>query len=152
MKKLFAIIMLFTATATTACNSQNQAQEYPSTPKEVAQKFMELYTAGNPAAAEYVKFDGRYIMELALTPEIARKERFPEELAKQKSKAPVKVECISERITTDEDNGNPDLPVAYVKCKVNNDSEYLTLYQAEGQWKVDITVKWADDWFDGQIY
>lgn len=150
MKKILTVVLLLFVSITASC-CQNTS-EYPSVPKEVAQKFMEHYMAGNDAAAEYVKFDGIYIAELAMTPENARNERFPQELAKQKKNDPVKIECISELITTDEDNGNPDISVAYVECKVNGQSEFLTLYQDDDRWKVDITVKWANDWFDGQIY
>lgn len=113
-------------------------------------KFMQLYSAGDPAAAEYVEFSGIYIVELAMTPERARSKYFPEELAKWKKKGPMKVSAISERIEEDPIYASQ---VAYVKLKVGNEDTYLTLFPSEGKkWKVDITVLWADEWYDGQIY
>lgn len=129
------------------CSAQTK-EAYPSAPKEVALKFMELYSAGDPAAAKYVAFDGIYITELAMTAERAKTEAFPKELAKQKKNAPVKVAALSERIEEQSAYGT----VAYVEMKVGSKKQYLTLVPRDGKWKVDITVKWADDWFDGQIY
>lgn len=147
MKKFFVLAFaLMFGLGITACGA-GQSGAYPKTPKEVAQRFMELYTAGDSAAADYVLFDGRNLLELAMTADIARTKQFPEELAKRKAQGPVKVECVSERITTDEDNGNPNLEVAYVECKVGEQTEYLMLVPVDGLWKVDITVLWASEWF-----
>lgn len=107
MKKLFILAFaVMLALGIAACGT-GQSGAYPKTPKEVAQRFMELYTAGDEAAADYVLFDGRNLLELAMTADAARTKTFPEELAKQKERGPVKVECVSERITTDEENGTP---------------------------------------------
>lgn len=149
MKKLFILAFaVMLALGIAACGT-GQSGAYPKTPKEVAQRFMELYTAGDDAAADYVLFDGRNLLELAMTADAARTKTFPEELAKQKERGPVKVECVSERITTDEENGNPNLEVAYVECRVGDRTEYLMLVPVDGLWKVEITVKWAGEWFDG---
>lgn len=148
MKKLIAITLLL-AGISTACGSRQSAATAPQTPKEVAQQFLERYTAGDPAAAEYVVFEGRFNLELALSPEAARTKQFPEELARQKENAPAKIECLSERITTDDDNGNPDLLVAYVEFRVNGETRYLTLFQVNDRWKVDITAMWYEEMFNG---
>lgn len=150
MKKI--LLLSLAALALTACGSRQKASDYPSTPKEVACKFLEYYNTGDERAAEYVLFDGIYLPQLAMTAETARTEHFPKELAQRKGHAPVTVECVSERITTDEDNGNPNVTVAYVGCKVDETTEYLKLCPVDGLWKVDITEKWAYDWFDGQIF
>ena len=44
--------------------------------------------------------------------------------------------------------------MAYVQGKVNDKEEYVTLYKDKNndRWKVDITDKWANDWFDGMMY
>lgn len=152
MKRIIPIALSLAAVVLTACGSRQKASDYPSTPKEVACKFLEYYNTGDERAAEYVLFDGENLPYLAMTAETARTEHFPKELAKMRGQAPVQVEYVSERITTDEDCGNPDVTVAYVECKVNGASEYLKLCPVDGLWKVDITVKWADDWFDGQIF
>lgn len=150
MKKVFAALFVVSLLFVSAnCYSQTKGA-YPSTPKEVALKFMQLYSAGDAAAAGYVEFSGIYITELAMTPERAEKEVFPEELAKQKKKAPVKITTVSERIDEQSEYGSP---AAYVKLKVGNGETYLTLFRRDGnKWKVDITVLWANEWYDGQIY
>lgn len=152
MKKILIAMLPLAAVALTACASRQKAADYPATPKEVACKFLEYYNTGDERAAEYVLFDGIYLLELAMTAETARTEHFPKELAQRKGHAPVTVESVSERIGPDEEGGNPGVDVAYVQCKVDGLSEYLKLCEVEGRWKVDITVKWADDWFDGQIF
>jgi len=153
MKKIIAIAALLACVGLTACGIKrgSASTEYPQTPKEVAQRFMELYTAGDEAAAEYVLFDGRYIVDLSITPEIARTKYFPKELSKCKQAEVGKIECVSERIVPDEESADPNAQVAYVVCEVDGTPEYLALFQVDGLWKVDITNKWVNEWFDGQI-
>lgn len=125
-------------------------ETYPATPSGVAEQFFKLYYAGDIKVTDYIKFDGIYISELAMTPERARNEVLPDELKKIKITGTINVKILSERIEFD-DLSNSD--VAYVKGKVNDKEEILALYKDDkGLWKVDITVKWADDWFDGMMY
>lgn len=87
-----------------------------------------------------------------MTPESARNKTLPEELKKVKIKGDIKVKILSERIEYDDLNFFTD--VAYVQGKVNDKEEYVTLYKDKNndRWKVDITDKWANDWFDGMMY
>lgn len=151
MRRLISFAVLMTGLACMLCCAAPK-DEYPATPSGVAERFFKLYYSGDIKVADYIKFDGVFLSELAMTPESARNKTLPEELKKVKIKGDIKVKILSERIEYDDLYFFTD--VAYVSGKVNDKEEYVTLYKDKnnGQWKVDITDKWANDWFDGMMY
>lgn len=151
MRRLVSLLVSMTALACMLCCAAPK-DEYPATPSGVAERFFKLYYSGDIKVADYIKFDGVFLSELAMTAESARNKTLPEELKKVKKSGEIKVKILSERIEYDDLNFFTD--VAYVQGKVNDKEEYVTLYKDKknGQWKVDITDKWANDWFDGMMY
>lgn len=150
MKRFISILFALTCLACLLCCATPK-EEYPATPSGVAEQFFKLYYSGDIKVADYIKFDGAFLSELAMTAESARKEVLPAELKKAKMSGDIKVKILSERREFDDLYFNTD--VAYVTGKINDKEEVVTIYKEKnGQWKVDITDKWANDWFDGMMY
>lgn len=149
MKKIVMTLMAIFVVMAISCKTKDGGiQDAQNT----AIKFLELYNVGDSGAAEYVNFDGIYLMELALTAERARTEEFPKELSANKGKAKPTVTVVSERVVSGDEIGSPNRTLSYVTCQIDDKTETLLLYEVDGVWKVDITDKWANDWFDGMIY
>lgn len=146
MKRL--VLMLLSVALVTSCYSQQPQVEIAGS----AKNFLELYNTGDIAAAKYVNFNGIYLVDIAMTEEIA-KSKFSEMLAEAKGNETPSVEVTEIRLVDDgrEVGLRESDRIAYVYCKVNGTTEVLLFYQVDGKWKIDITFKWLNDWFDGRI-
>jgi len=108
---------------------------YPTTLKDVAMNFATLFFAGDEQCTQYVKFDGLYLLEMGTTEDEFREKIFPTELEKNRAN-PQKVSYICGR--DGEFEG-----YYYIVCKAGKNIHNIFLTKVEGQWKVDIS-----DWFN----
>lgn len=148
MKKF--LLMLLCVSSVVSCFAQTPEKEIA----KAAKSFCEGYYTGDMAVEKYVNFNGYYLGDIGVMTEEQAKETFSEEIAKFKGKEKPSVEVVKVEIygSGEEIGMFINQPVAVALCNIDRKEEALLFYQVDGQWKIDITNKWAYDWFDGQIY
>ena len=138
MKKI-AILLSAALMMVLAAKPAAAQNEYPDNVKDVAVAYAKAFFSGDKAAAQYVKWDGFYVLDMATTAAALEKETFPEELKKNAGKKPT--------VTFVKTNPGDFDDQMYAVLKVGSNQVFLLLTPVDGKWKVDFSA-----WYFGTYY
>ena len=143
MLKLLFLISLMSPFSVFVLETEHK--DYPSTSREVAEKFITCYESGDLLTANYVLFDGKHVQDMGGTPQELEKELLPEELNKNR-KNPAKADAVTLVFSQNDKTYGED--TYYVTYMSRGKKHKFTMFLIEGKWKVDISYLWMGDWYD----